>query len=126
MSTLLSCSTYKEIFRTPSGLKNHVKNLHQSTIKVRLADGKVREITKLVDSGFKCECGKTFQHTSSIFRHAKQCYGVMTEEDNGVTMEKENGVTIDKENGVTTDKENGVTTEEELTDCIGNNSRRLC
>ena len=108
---ILSCSTCKEIFRTRSALKNHVKHLHQSTVKVRLADGKVREITKVSDNGFKCECGKVFQYPSSIFRHAKQCYGV--------TMEEENGVMVEEENGVMVDKENGITVEEELMDCIG-------
>jgi len=60
-------------------LKNHIKGVYQSTVKVRFVNDEVREITKVVDDGFKCGCGKVFQHPWSILQHAKQCSGVTLE-----------------------------------------------
>jgi len=113
MSTLLSCSGCKEVFRTRSTLKNHVKHIHQSTIKVRFSNGKVREIAKLSDDGFQCDCGKVFQYPQSMHRHARRCSSLLLDENH-----MESNVRVNLTDG------NGVIESENLDDCIGIEFRR--
>ena len=111
MSTLLHCSICKELFKTQSTLKNHIKHVHQSTVKIKLANGKVREITRSVDNGFECECGNVFQYPQSLFRHAKRCYSTTVDPH----IELPDGISFSMDS--TTD--NILSEPKDLGDCIG-------
>lgn len=118
MSPLLHCSICKELFRTQSILKNHIKRVHQSTVKVKFVNDEVREITKVEDDGFKCICGKVFQHPRSILRHAKQCSG--TTVDNNIELSDSISISMDSI------MDNIMPKPEDPGDCTGTHKIKTC
>ena len=72
-TTLLSCITCHQQFRSRSALNNHVRRDHQSSVKVKFQNGNVTEIKRGNDNAFKCNCGKTFKLPDSLQRHTKEC-----------------------------------------------------
>jgi uncharacterized C2H2 Zn-finger protein len=72
-NTLFTCSVCKDIFGNRNDLNNHVRRDHQSVVKIKFQDGRVTEVKKGANGGFKCRCGKSFKLPWSLQRHAKTC-----------------------------------------------------
>jgi len=81
MSRLLTCSICKTLLRTQSQLYNHVRRVHQTTVKVKFQSGEIKEISRQVDGTFICICGKVFKHPGSLHGHAKRCSSTTLNED---------------------------------------------
>lgn len=122
MTTLLYCRLCNELLRSRTLLNNHVRRVHQSTVKVRFQNGEVREIQKGRDGSFTCNCGKVFKHPISVRQHGKQCIG--TELENN--CELDNG-TSGSEDLMSEDSMNNSVVPEagELGDCIGIHQMRI-
>jgi len=118
MLTLLRCTVCDEIFRSRSGLNNHVRRTHQLSVKVQFNNGEVRNIQKGYGDVFTCVCGKEFKHPISLRRHSKICIGFPEPNDGAEPA----GNTLPAES-INND---GVTAEEDLSDCIGLYFGRTC
>lgn len=81
VNALLSCSVCKQLFRSTTALRNHVRRQHQTSVKVKYRNGLVREIRRGDDDAFKCGCGKTLKHPLSLHKHVKQCNDELTTPD---------------------------------------------
>ena len=55
INALLKCIKCSDIFRSHHDLNNHVKNDHQSSIKIKFQNDGVIEVKKTKDNTFKCK-----------------------------------------------------------------------
>jgi uncharacterized C2H2 Zn-finger protein len=72
-STLLTCITCNDIFRSRPELNYHVRREHQSSVKIKYQNGVVAEVKRGEDNTFKCKCGKSVALPDSLQKHAKRC-----------------------------------------------------
>src|SRR5271169_3712195 len=80
-NALLKCTKCSDIFRNRHDLNNHVKNDHQSSVKVKFQNGGVTKVKRAEDNMFKCKCGKSFKLANSLRRHAKKCNDELSESE---------------------------------------------
>jgi hypothetical protein len=80
MIGLFSCNECNEIFRTRTALENHVRAIHQPSVKVKFLNGDAMEIKRANDGEFKCDCGRGFKLPYSMQKHAKICSGQRTDD----------------------------------------------
>lgn len=73
MTGILTCIQCKDVFRSRYELNNHVKRVHQTSVKITFAYGDTAIIEKGGDGKFKCRCEKRFRLPHSLQRHAKEC-----------------------------------------------------
>jgi hypothetical protein len=62
-------------------LTYHVKRDHQSSVKVKFKNGAVTEVKKREDGTFTCKCGKKFNISVTLRKHAKTCRGEPSESE---------------------------------------------
>ena len=70
-----TCVICEDIFAHRSALKDHIKRLHQESVKVTFTDGTIASIKRDHEGVFKCICGRVFRLPGSARRHAKGCDG---------------------------------------------------
>ena len=69
------CVVCDNVFAHRPALKDHIKRVHQESVKVTLTDGRIVSIKRGHEGMFKCICGRVFGHPGSARRHAKGCDG---------------------------------------------------
>lgn len=70
-----TCVTCEAVFAHRSALKDHIKQIHQGSVKVTFTDGTTASIKRDHEGVFKCMCGRVFTLPGSARRHAKRCDG---------------------------------------------------
>ena len=93
------CVVCEEVFAHRAALKDHIKRVHQESVKITFTDGTIASIKRDHEGVFKCVCGRVFGHPGSARRHAKRCDGgdnttvTTAAEDGGesVIMEQRDG-----------------------------------
>lgn len=72
------CSRKSELTRHLSTTKhlNATQMLHNAT---RLVHKITRNHEKITASEYVCECGKSYKHHSSFYRHKKECFNIVSE-----------------------------------------------
>lgn len=80
-NALFKCIKCSDIFRSRNDLENHVKRVHQPSVKVKFKNGGATEVKKARDNTFQCRCGKKFKLPDSLRRHAKGCNGELPEQE---------------------------------------------
>ena len=69
------CIICEDVFAHRPALKDHIKRVHQESVKVTLMDGRIVSIKRGHEGMFKCVCGHAFGHPGSARRHVKGCDG---------------------------------------------------
>jgi len=118
---LLSCITCQEIFKDRSQLRYHVRQVHQSRVKVTFPDGKTVNIKGGSNGLFECVCHKSFPLPDSLRRHTKSCNddrGTMEMGIASMSMEGNEGSVTEGDDGE--DLPIGRLVNDLPFDCIGN------
>jgi hypothetical protein len=89
------CQACREVYSSTSALTNHVRQVHQLSVRATFPSGSTYEIKRDSGGQFKCVCGRPFQLSNSLHRHVRLCKGngIMTEPEN--TLEEAEGLTGD-------------------------------
>ena len=118
-NALFTCSVYKDIFRSRTDLKNHVRRDHQGSVKVKFRNGNVKEIKRGNDNAFKCSCGKSFKLPYSLQKHTKECNDGLASIDGRLTAEDISGEEDDSDASELSESASNRM-DDTPTDCIGN------
>ena len=74
MAQLIQCNTCQRSFNDRSTWNNHVKAMHQKSVRATYLNGTIKRIERGMNGMFTCICDSEFSLGNSLRRHAKMCH----------------------------------------------------
>lgn len=73
MTESIRCNSCPQSFDSLSMRNNHVKAIHQKSVRVTYSDGTMKRIERGINGTFTCICNNDFSFGDALRRHAKKC-----------------------------------------------------